>query len=158
MLDDKNNNGVALLIADNKTDAVICENCHAKVSGSYCSQCGQSIESTIKYFWSVLLHLLDDIFSFDSRASRTLKPLLLKPGFLTQEYIQGRRVHYVPPLRLYLFISIIFFISLNFFAVDGKDQLVHEQRMAAPLEQVTQYIGQLEHSLNDLSLIKKSYS
>ena len=88
MLDDKNNNGVALLIADNKTDAVICENCHAKVSGSYCSQCGQSIESTIKYFWSVLLHLLDDIFSFDSRASRTLKPLLLKPGFLTQEYIQ----------------------------------------------------------------------
>tara|TARA_R110000803_G_scaffold210824_2_gene284008 strand:+ start:27678 stop:28919 length:1242 start_codon:yes stop_codon:yes gene_type:complete len=155
MLDDKNNNGVALLIADNKTDAVICENCHAKVSGSYCSQCGQSIESTIKYFWSVLLHLLDDIFSFDSRASRTLKPLLLKPGFLTQEYIQGRRVHYVPPLRLYLFISIIFFISLNFFAVDGKDQLVHEQRMAAPLEQVTQYIGQLEHSLNDLSLIKK---
>ncbi|MEW6990794.1 DUF3667 domain-containing protein [Colwelliaceae bacterium 6441] len=91
-----------------------CENCHAKVQGMYCSQCGQSVESTLRYFWSVILHLLDDIFSFDSRASRTLFPLIFKPGFLTNEYIIGRRVHYVPPLRLYLFVSIIFFLSLKF--------------------------------------------
>jgi len=93
-----------------------CENCYTEVSGLYCGECGQSVESTLKYFWTVILHLLDDILSFDSRASRTLFPLLFKPGFLTNEYIKGRRVHYVPPLRLYLFISIIFFISIQFIA------------------------------------------
>lgn len=93
-----------------------CDNCHAPVSGPFCSQCGQEAESTLKYFWTVILHILDDIFSFDSRANRTLLPLLFRPGFLTNQYFAGHRVHYIPPLRLYLFISIIFFISLKFFA------------------------------------------
>ena len=96
-----------------------CSNCQATISGPYCSQCGQEAEPTLKYFWTVVLHLLDDIFSFDSRANRTLIPLLTKPGFLTEQYIAGKRVHYVPPLRLYLFISIIFFLSLKFYA--GSD-------------------------------------
>ena len=92
-----------------------CTNCHAPLEGPYCAQCGQEANSTLKYFWSVILHILDDIFSFDSRAKRTLIPLLFKPAFLTQEYFDGKRVLYVPPLRLYLFISIIFFLSLKFF-------------------------------------------
>ncbi|MFT5997136.1 MAG: hypothetical protein ACI9RV_002747, partial [Glaciecola sp.] len=54
----------------------ICSNCKAPLNGPYCAQCGQNSESTIKYFWLVILHLLDDIFSFDSRASRTLWPLV----------------------------------------------------------------------------------
>ncbi|WP_286269619.1 DUF3667 domain-containing protein [Thalassotalea hakodatensis] len=93
-----------------------CDNCHAPINGPYCSQCGQEAESTLTYFWTVILHILDDIFSFDSRANRTLLPLLFRPGFLTNQYFAGHRVHYIPPLRLYLFISIIFFISLKFFA------------------------------------------
>ncbi|MGB2739753.1 MAG: DUF3667 domain-containing protein [Cognaticolwellia sp.] len=156
MPDTQHNNNVALTITNDKSDDVICQNCQTKVNGSFCSNCGQSVESTLKYFWSVLIHLLDDIFSFDSRASRTLKPLLLKPGFLTNEYIQGRRVHYVPPLKLYLFISIIFFISFNFFAMSGKELIAHEERMIAPLKQVTQHIGQLEKSLNDIALTQTS--
>ncbi|WP_448548358.1 DUF3667 domain-containing protein [Thalassotalea fusca] len=104
----------SLAVQDN-TNIKFCENCHARVEGAFCSQCGQSLESSLKYFWSVILHLLDDIFSFDSRASRTMFPLFFRPGFLTNQYIAGKRVHYVPPLRLYLFISIVFFISLKFF-------------------------------------------
>jgi len=160
MSNDKKANSMTLAITDSEVDSekkeVICENCHSQVIGSFCSQCGQSVESTLKYFWTVLLHLLDDIFSFDSRASRTLKPLLLTPGFLTNEYIQGRRVHYVPPLRLYLFVSIIFFISLKFFTIDGTDLLVHEQRMAAPIKEVSQYIKQLEVAVDDLPIEKQN--
>jgi hypothetical protein len=97
-----------------------CANCNSHLEGPYCAQCGQSTESVLKYFWSVILHLLEDIFSFDSRAKRTLVPLLFRPGFLTNEYIAGKRVKYVPPLRLYLFISIIFFLCLQF-ATDSAD-------------------------------------
>ncbi|MDP7591379.1 MAG: DUF3667 domain-containing protein [Litorilituus sp.] len=92
-----------------------CKNCASPLDGQFCSSCGQEVTPTIRYFGTVLLHLLDDIFSFDSRASRTLFPLLCKPGFLTKEYFAGRRVHYVPPLKLYLFISIVFFLSLKLF-------------------------------------------
>ena len=156
MSDDKSTNTSALTIIKSNADHAICENCHAKVDGAFCSQCGQSVTSTLQYFWSVLLHLLDDIFSFDSRAARTLKPLLLKPGFLTNEYIQGRRVHYVPPLKLYLFISIIFFISFSFFAMNGKELIAHEERMIAPLKQVSLHISQLEKSINNLPSTQKS--
>jgi hypothetical protein len=41
---------------------------------------------------------------------RTMKPLLFNPGFLTNEYIRGRRQSYVPPVRLFLFFSFIFFL------------------------------------------------
>ena len=41
-------------------------------------------------------------------------PLIIRPGFLTAEYLLGRRVRYIPPLRLYIFISIIFFLIFKF--------------------------------------------
>lgn len=146
----------AELANKNNKKEIVCENCHAIVTGPYCGQCGQSVESTLRYFWSVLLHLLDDIFSFDSRASRTLRPLMLSPGFLTNEYVQGRRVHYVPPLRLYLFISIVFFISLKFFAVTDNDDLVYKQRTESMQSQITQHISNLETSQPTLSTEQKN--
>lgn len=102
-----------------------CENCHQPLIGPFCGQCGQQAESTLKYFWVVIMHLLDDIFSFDSRASRTIFPLITRPAFLTNEYIAGRRVHYVPPLRLYLFISIVFFITLKFFITANNNNTLN---------------------------------
>ena len=129
---------------------LICQNCNADVDGAFCSQCGQEVESNLKYFWVVLLHILDDIFSFDSRAARTVKPLLGNPGFLTNEYISGRRVHYVPPLKLYLFISIIFFISLKFFSFADETILVHEQRILQTQLAVTEHISSLENELKRL--------
>ncbi|MEW6998921.1 DUF3667 domain-containing protein [Colwelliaceae bacterium BS250] len=121
-----------------------CSNCKAPLNGPYCAQCGQGSESTIKYFWLVMLHLLDDIFSFDSRASRTVWPLVTRPGFLTNEYILGRRVHYVPPLRLYLFISIVFFISLKFFAVSENNNIISIGHDDKVITQVTTHISELE--------------
>lgn len=123
----------------------LCENCQTPVQGMYCSQCGQSVESTLKYFWTVILHLLDDIFSFDSRASRTLFPLIFRPGFLTNKYIAGRRVHYVPPLKLYLFISIVFFLSLKFLTLNDNN-LVNIQNSQKITKQIDQQLSSLESS------------
>lgn len=131
---------------------VTCENCHAQVDGRFCSQCGQSVESTLQYFWTVILHLLDDFFSFDSRANRTLVPLLFRPGFLTSEYIAGKRVHYVPPLRLYLFISIVFFISLKFFI--NSDDIYSFQ----PKENKSEVVKQIENKLTDINESLKTTS
>ena len=54
----------------------------------------------------------DTMLNIDSRIFRTLWPLLVKPGFLTNEYLAGRRVRYVTPFRLYFFLSIVAFLVI----------------------------------------------
>ncbi|AAZ24721.1 DUF3667 domain-containing protein [Colwellia psychrerythraea] len=133
------NDVVIVPIEDNQS----CENCHFPLNGPYCAHCGQEADSKLKYFWVVIMHLLDDIFSFDSRASRTVIPLLTRPAFLTNEYFAGRRVHYVPPLRLYLFISIVFFITLKFF-VAGDDNVINLNGKQGMITEIKSHIETLE--------------
>jgi hypothetical protein len=123
-----------------------CENCHQPLAGPFCAQCGQQAESTLKYFWVVILHLLDDIFSFDSRAARTILPLLTRPGFLTNEYIAGKRVHYVPPLRLYLFVSIVFFITLKFFVLNDNNNILNVNDNQTSITMVKDHLALLEEN------------
>jgi len=89
-----------------------CLNCEHKLDldDVFCSHCGQKFSKksgTVKDF---LVDFLGDYFTFDSKIFRSLIPLVFKPGFLSTEYLIGKRVSYIPPLRLYIFISIIFFI------------------------------------------------
>jgi hypothetical protein len=86
-----------------------CLNCGTQLQGPFCYYCGQPDKNMMRFFPALLRELLEDTFDFDSRFARTLKPLLLKPGKLTRDYLDGRRFRYVPPLRLYIFSSIAFF-------------------------------------------------
>jgi len=61
---------------------------------------------------------IEGFLHLDSKSFQTVRKLAFKPGFLTAEYIKGRRVRYVAPVRLYVFISFIFFLLLGF--PDGK--------------------------------------
>ena len=90
-----------------------CLNCGADLGGSYCSACGQKHTSLEISLRSLVSDTLAGLFSFDSRLLRTLKPLIVRPAFLTTEFWSGRRVRYVPPLRLYLFISFVMFLGLS---------------------------------------------
>ncbi|PKI15913.1 DUF3667 domain-containing protein [Colwellia sp. 12G3] len=137
-------------ISESKKESKSCENCHQELNGPFCANCGQSSDSTLKYFWLVIMHLLDDIFSFDSRASRTIWPLITRPAFLTNEYFAGRRVHYVPPLRLYLFISIVFFITLKFFIASDDVNSIDLNGKQEVVTQVKAHIKQLKTEQNSL--------
>jgi hypothetical protein len=125
-------------------DCQVCENCHLPLNGPFCANCGQEANSTLKYFWVVIMHLLDDIFSFDSRVSRTLWPLVTRPAFLTNEYFSGRRVHYVPPLRLYLFISIVFFITLKFVVSTEDNNVITVSDKKNLITQIKSHVKDLE--------------
>jgi hypothetical protein len=63
-------------------------------------------------FGHLVGHFFADITHFDSKIFTTLKDLILRPGFLTREYAEGRRVQYLNPIRMYVFISAIFFLVL----------------------------------------------
>ena len=89
-----------------------CTNCEAPLYGDYCHQCGQQKGSSIRNVFALVQEFFGEIGNWDSRVIRTLFHLLFRPGFLSREYVAGRRAPYVPPLRLYLFTSIICFILL----------------------------------------------
>lgn len=78
-----------------------CRNCGAALAGEYCGRCGQREGRGDRGFAALLGELAGELFDWDSRFWRTLWPLLVRPGFLTAEYIAGRRARYVAPLRLY---------------------------------------------------------
>lgn len=87
---------------------MICKNCGHNGSGSYCSNCGQKYEQLSKPFGEILADLFGAL-NIDSSIFSTLVPFLFRPGFLTTEYIEGRRKKYMSPVRLYLFLSVVFF-------------------------------------------------
>ena len=89
-----------------------CDNCGASVPGRYCGACGQRLEPPIHSLWHFLRVATEDVTHADSRLWRTLAALLFKPGFLTREFLDGRRARYLPPVRLYLVLSVAFFLTL----------------------------------------------
>ncbi|WP_425389640.1 DUF3667 domain-containing protein [Ekhidna sp.] len=93
----------------------ICKNCQTKLEDSFkfCPNCGQEHKEKVVHFKQFILDFLGDYFTFDSLIIRSVRPLLFNPGFLTKEFIAGRRVRYIPPLRMFIFISIIFFLFLG---------------------------------------------
>lgn len=96
-----------------------CLNCNAMVAGRFCQVCGQENIETHETFGHLAGHFISDIFHFDGQFFSTSKYLLFSPGFLTQEYVRGRRASYLNPIKMYFFISAFFFLFfLGFF----KDQ------------------------------------
>ncbi len=82
-------------------------------SFKFCPTCGQEHKERVVHFKQFMLDFLGDYFTFDSLIIRSVRPLLFNPGFLTNEFLAGRRVRYIPPLRMFIFISIIFFLVLG---------------------------------------------
>jgi hypothetical protein len=79
------------------------------VEGRYCSNCGQENLVPQESAWHLVTHFFNDITHFDGKFFTSLKDLLFKPGFLTKEYVAGRRASYLNPVRMYIFTSFIFF-------------------------------------------------
>jgi Protein of unknown function (DUF3667) len=89
-----------------------CDNCGAPLTGPYCSACGQRVLRHGLDLGEFLGDAAEVITHADSRFWRTFGPLLVRPGFLTQQYIKGRRASFLPPFRLYLVLSVVFFLMI----------------------------------------------
>jgi len=82
--------------------------------GSFCHTCGQKDDDYRRPLLSLTNEFVGDVFQWDSRMVRSVMPFLVLPGNLTRAYMRGRRQQYVSPLRLYLVLSIVFFVVLAF--------------------------------------------
>lgn len=95
---------------DSTNSAANCQNCHVLLTGPWCANCGQKHQPEILTLGHFLGEAFEDITHADSRVWRTLWALASKPGHLTREFFSGRRSRYLPPVRLYLVVSLVFFL------------------------------------------------
>lgn len=109
-----------------------CENCDYDLDSffKYCPNCSQKIAFSYRLN-ELFTHFLSDYFTFDSKIGRSLLPLLTRPGYLTCQFLSGKRESYIQPLRLFIFLSIIFFLFLSFSGSLNTDQLSEVNRVAS---------------------------
>ena len=123
-----------------KTDT--CSNCNASLSNAnYCPECGQQNTTKNVGIGILVKDFIDDFFTLDSRLFKTIFPLLFKPGFLTLEYNKGKRIKYLPPLRMYLVLSILIFLipSKNTDNISQSSSKDHNAELKKNLANVDSY-------------------
>ena len=138
-----------------------CLNCGTRLRGQYCGNCGQRSRSRLISLWELISDAFGDLFELDSRLWQTLRPLVARPGRLTHDYLQGRRARYMPPFRMYLVLSLVFFL-VAFFDPRGDFSLVTENEPEpaaavedglpeplAPDEQVPSEVEQAQQEIFD---------
>jgi Protein of unknown function (DUF3667) len=131
-----------------------CENCGTELTGRYCPQCGQAAVDYRRSFRHVIVDVLDSFLNWDSKFFATIGLLIAKPWRLTNEFLAGKRVRYLHPLRLYLLASILFFFAVNYGArglrlEPGK---ISEKNRAAVAAAVAEKRDEIEAKLNKENL------
>ena len=114
----------------NPTQPRVCLNCGEPLRGPFCHCCGQREQDRNLAVRHIFKDVVHDIWHFDAKVLQTLKFLILRPGFLTTEYLAGRRARHVPPFRLYVFVSFVLFSLLAFEKGQEKYPAAREQEAA----------------------------
>ncbi|WET01979.1 DUF3667 domain-containing protein [Flavobacterium sp. YJ01] len=92
-----------------------CLNCRHVVEQKFCPNCGQENSDSRKTFHHLFIHFFEDLTHYENAFWKTIKNLLFKPSTLTKEYLSGKRLSYLAPVRLYIFISFITFLLIAMF-------------------------------------------
>jgi hypothetical protein len=135
-----------LPVAAPAAHAPLCDNCGAGLTGRYCANCGQRHEPPVHSLAHFLRVAFEDVTHADSRLWSTVAALLAKPGFLTHEFLAGRRARYLPPVRLYLVLSVAFFLVASLtrpqvVQLSTDDSGVPKAARVVPLDQANDIPG-----------------
>jgi len=116
-----------------------CLNCGQPQTGNenFCSYCGQKNTIRKLSFGVFVNNIFSGFFSYDSRFWTTFIPLLTKPGKVSKQYIEGKRARFVNPFRLYLNVSIVFFLIL------GISNKIDSENIADNISEATKSIDSL---------------
>jgi hypothetical protein len=118
-------------------------NCHTALIGRYCHICGQENLEPKETVWHLVQHFFNDITHFDGKFFSSVKYLLRRPGYLSAEYMAGRRASYLNPIRMYVFTSAIFFLIL-FSLKSPSDMMKVPDTPDTPNTEVKKTVQELE--------------
>jgi hypothetical protein len=95
-----------------------CLNCDHLVEERYCPNCGQENTLSRKTFHHLFIHFFEDLTHYDNSFWRTIFYLFFKPAALTKAYMSGKRMSFLGPVRLYIFISFVTFLTISLFPTE----------------------------------------
>ena len=96
-----------------------CQNCHTPLKGPYCYVCGQAAKEPRRAVIGLVQDVFVETLAIDSKLMRSLGLLLSRPGGLARRYLDGHRMRFTPPFRLYLFTSVFYFLAI-FWTINGS--------------------------------------
>ncbi|MEM6515450.1 MAG: DUF3667 domain-containing protein [Bacteroidota bacterium] len=104
-----------------------CKNCGYELHPDFefCPNCGQKVneELTLRILF---YNTISNYFSFDARFIKSFVPLMFKPGYLARKYLDGKRLMFLHPAQMYLFISVVFFFIFSF-SVRKQSEIINEE-------------------------------
>lgn len=118
-------------------DDVNCKNCGRQYKGDYCPECGQAAATPRITLRSMILRTLD-VWGFGNRSMpRSLLHLMLRPGYMITDYIEGRRQPYFPPIKMMFVLGAIYLLLLA--AISTGSKIMHSEKSVSDL--VLDYVG-----------------
>jgi hypothetical protein len=120
-----------------------CLDCGAAVTNSYCSVCGQETKLHVASAREFIHEFVTHYVAIEGKLWKTLRHLILRPGQLTRDYIDGKRQRYVNPLRLFLTFSIIFFAAMKLTGADiiQLDEQVSARQVVTSVDRIPGAVG-----------------
>ncbi|MBT8244782.1 MAG: DUF3667 domain-containing protein [Winogradskyella sp.] len=115
-----------------KTEKIKCLNCEVPFEKGFkfCPNCGQKTNEDLT-IGVLFYNTISNYFSFDARFLKSFFPLMFKPGYLAKRFLEGKRLLYLHPAQMYLFVSVIFFFLFSFTVNDWiKDANKATQELA----------------------------
>ena len=136
-------------------ERIFCKNCENKIEQNFqfCPHCGQKSNEDLT-LRVLFYNTISNYFSVDARFFRSFLPLLFKPGYLAKRFIEGKRLLYLHPAQMYLFISVIFFFLYSFNVRETVQEVDKKLKKTNLIEQVSDSIESKKQITDSIQLEK----
>jgi len=101
-------------VTENTPQLPLCGNCETTLQGPFCHMCGQAVRSPVREFFSFVFDSTGEFMRPDGKFFRSLAALYFRPGMLTTRYLEGQRVNFIKPVKLYFSLSLVLFLLVSF--------------------------------------------
>ncbi len=129
-----------------------CVSCGAVVTGRWCQECGEKVltpeDNTVSHY---VREISSELFGTDSRLYRTLLALAFRPGYLTAEYLKGRRKTLLGPVALFLLMNVSFFVIQPLVNINTFNATLHAQTQWYPYSDWADAVVQSSVAASDLA-------
>ena len=135
-------------VAPLKNERHVCSSCKTEFTGNYCPRCGQAAEVG-RFSFKKALMLFLDVWAIGNRSMlRSLRDLMLRPGYMIRDYLSGMRSAYFPPFKMFFLLAAFSLIVEYGFDLGPSDdkKTTTEQTTAVPADSLKESTAQAEQT------------
>ena len=87
-----------------------CATCGTHYEGNYCPRCGQSARIG-RYSFKKAILLFLDVWGLGNRGMfRSIRDLILRPGYMIRDYLRGMQMAYFPPFKMFFLLLALWLV------------------------------------------------